>query len=133
MILAQQIFEDHRKFVLSRIHADALPWTGGKTYPSFDDLEQEVWQAVARRIGEYIDQETPLAWLKVITHATVIDHFRRTWAKKRGTNVTRPLDFDPVNPNSPVLPPAKPTYASDEDDPDPAHERSETVGRKMKR
>ncbi len=138
MALADKIYQEHRKFVRSRIHAELLPYTGGKVYPGFDDLEQKVWQAVAARIAGYADTGTPLAWLRDIVHGTVIDHFRRTFADKRGDNKTVPLDFDPASPTSPLPVPVKsnrPTGEAPDADQDlsESYERSETVGRKMAR
>lgn len=104
MKLADAMYEKYRPFVRKRIHAELNPYTGGKAYPGFDDLELECWQAVAARIEKYIDHATPMAWLKVIIRGTVADHFKRTLAAKRGADKTVPLDFDP--PNEPL--PAKP-------------------------
>jgi DNA-directed RNA polymerase specialized sigma24 family protein len=95
MKLADEMWNQYEKFVRKRIHAEILPFTGGKVYPSFDDLEMEVWMSVARQIERYFDEETPMAWLRTVVHGTVVDHFRRARAAKRGADKTVPLDFDP--------------------------------------
>jgi hypothetical protein len=114
MALANEMYNQHRRFVLDRLRTELMPFTDGKPYSAFDDLEQMCWQAVASGIAKYEDQSTPLAWLKKIVHGTVVDHFRRLGATKRGTALTDQLIGDPVEYDaSGVLnPPEKPTRPS---------------------
>lgn len=92
MALAEQMYQQHRKFVLDRMHTELAPFTNGKPFEGFDDLEQDVWRSVASRIARYEDRSTPLAWLKHVVHGTVVDHFKRAWAAKRGAAVTDQIE-----------------------------------------
>jgi DNA-directed RNA polymerase specialized sigma24 family protein len=99
-------------FVRKRIHAEILPWTGGKSYPKFDDLEQETWWLIARQIKQYAPEpETgkPFAWLRTVVHSAVVDHFRSEYSQKRDVRKEVPTDFDKdrgiANPTDPMLPP----------------------------
>ena len=40
---AEGMWKGNSGFVKKRIHAEILPWTGGKTYVKFDDLEASVF------------------------------------------------------------------------------------------
>lgn len=139
MAQAQVMFDMHRKFVIGRIHAETEPYRGHFDDTLKDDIENEVWQTVAVKIGGYRDfGHGPLAWLRTIVELTVKSHFRRTWAKKRGDAVTHELDEDnsrrvasPDDP--PPVRPVRPAGAGPDDDREPSYERLETVGRQMAR
>ena len=118
MALAQKMFElpveegGCRPFVRQRIHAELLPYTGGKVYPGFDDLEQKVWTSIAASIAGYRDAKTPLAWLRPVVQGVVVKHFRDSWRQMRDLRKETQFSIethDSVSPDSPVSPPAKAT------------------------
>jgi len=139
MLQAQAMYDEHRKFVLGRLHAELHSYQGHFNETLKSDLENEVWQTVAAKIGDYRDlglKNGPLAWLRTIVEFTVKTHFQKTWAVKRGDVVTHELDEDNTrrvaSPDDP--PPARPVHpagASPDDDRETAYGRSETVGRRM--
>ena len=111
MAKADEMFKQHQAFVRRQIHAELLPFTQGKPYQEFDDLEQKVWQNVAAHIAGYADTGTPLAWLKIVVHNTVVTYWRDRLAAKRGEWKTGqfPERYDIVNPASPISVPAQST------------------------
>jgi hypothetical protein len=132
---AQAMFDEHRAFVLDRIACELSRYLDGqspRSYSAFalpdnksydlkklpgSDIENEVWKNVAVAIPRFIPnpalkENGVLAWLRPVVESTVKMHFRREWAKKRGTAVTRQLPEDSrgrgiVNPSDPTF--AKPT------------------------
>jgi DNA-directed RNA polymerase specialized sigma24 family protein len=133
------MYDEHRKFVIGRIHAETQPYRGHFEDTVKDDIENEVWQTVAAKIGDYRDLgHGPLAWLRTIVELTVKSHFRRTWAKKRGDAVTHELDEDNsrrmVSPDDqPPARPVRPAGCSPDGDREPVYVRSETLGRRTLR
>ena len=101
------MFEQHRRFVRKRIHAELLPYTLGQPCANFDDIESTVWHGIAARIGTYAPQigatgeEKILPWLQTVVHSIVRDHFKSNWAKKRDIRREAPLDGDAVDWSDP--------------------------------
>jgi len=128
MALADTMYRKHGMFVKSRIHAELQPYTGGKPFPSFDDLEQVVWRGIASRIETYTPQASPttgkemqLTWLRSVVHSVVIDYFKREYAAKRGNNKTVSLgDFDPSNEAAFATPKRPAGAPPDEEDSGPS-------------
>jgi hypothetical protein len=128
MRLADDMYRDHEMFVKSRIHAELQPYTGGKPFSSFDDLEQVVWRGIASRIETYNPQASPttgkemqLTWLRRVVHSVVIDYFKREYAAKRGNNKTVSLgDFDPSNEAAFATPKRPAGAPPDEEDSGPS-------------
>jgi hypothetical protein len=112
LAIANKMYEQFHLFVKSRIHAESIPWTNGKTYHEFADLEQKVWGRITSSIENYENSGTPMAWLRVVVRAVVVNHFRDERRKKRDTRKTVQFDItahDLVHPDSDFSVPAKPT------------------------
>jgi len=59
-----------------------------------DDLVQQVWDNVLKRIGGYKDQglkHGPIAWLKSVAYSTVIDWFKGEYRQCRDVRKNVPL------------------------------------------
>lgn len=114
---AQGMFEEHRGFVISRLDKELPAYIGGRSdraYAKFANVEQEVWQNIAGRIESFTPNPTLVkdgvfAWLTVVVHNTVNDHFKHQFRAKRGPRKETPFDSDKhdlANPDSPRSVPA---------------------------
>ena len=84
------IFQEHRGFVWRMLtHLGVPP-------PDRDDVMQEVFLVVHRRIGSYQEQDKMRAWLNAIVVRVVKDYRRRLW--RRREHVT---DVPPEHPHAP--------------------------------
>ena len=59
-----------------------------------EDLTQEVFLVVRRKLGEFDGRSLP-AWLYGITRKTVSDYRRRAWLRRLLSGMTRSLDASP--------------------------------------
>jgi hypothetical protein len=96
---AQQMFDQHRRFVLDRLDKEFPQHFGGRPareYSRFNDLEQEVWANVTARISTFtpnpgLSKDGALAWLTAVVHTTIADHLKHLTRKKRDVRKERPL------------------------------------------
>jgi hypothetical protein len=103
MARAQALYEDHRGHVLDRLHGELLTYTDGRNprdNAPFDDLENEVWQRVAKRVESFATSPDlasggVLAWLSTIVHSVVRQHYKGIFRHKRDVRKETVLPDDP--------------------------------------
>ncbi len=88
MRMAEEMWLDkkNRKFMRRTVRQACRKYTGGKSYEQQDDLVQQVWDNVLKRIGGYKDQglkHGAVAWLKSVAHSTVLDWFKGEYRQCR--------------------------------------------------
>ena len=91
MAQAQQMWTQHRRFVLDRLDKEIPRYIGGRharEYSRYSDVEQAVWTKVADKIEHFTPNPRlaaggALAWLTTVAHSVVNDWFSTLFASKR--------------------------------------------------
>jgi DNA-directed RNA polymerase specialized sigma24 family protein len=116
--------EKNKKIVRRTVRQACRKYTGGKAYEQLDDLVQQVWDNVLKRIGGYKDQglkHGPVAWLKSVAYSTVIDWFKGEYRLCRDVRKNVPLsstEFDRRDLPARSTPKASDLNGESEDDED---------------
>ncbi len=103
MARAQTMWVQYHKFVHLRVRAELRPYSrGGHPYCQMSDVENAVWERVAKKIGSFRDRglkRGPEAWLRVVVHSVVLDWFKTEFRQCRDARLTESLTEDQLVPS----------------------------------